>query len=195
MFNVSNPDKFLVCQIPGAHFVMHKEIQKYNFCGNNNECPHPNVYGGSNALYRPQWHEAGNVKIENPEELKSKLLRIKEAFALYDYYKGGATVLDWANMLVKEGGAVYAKNPTTSNDYYKRLILFNPDYKSNGASLLSNGTTLGLCPSVGNIWQTDLVYNSTLTMGTIHTLSSWIGKWIIYDTRLEYYAAIVAKRY
>ena len=29
-FTVANPDEFRVCQIPGAHFVMHKEIQKYN---------------------------------------------------------------------------------------------------------------------------------------------------------------------
>ena len=40
-FTVANPDEFRVCQIPGAHFVMHKELQKYNFCGANNKCPHP----------------------------------------------------------------------------------------------------------------------------------------------------------
>ena len=38
-FEVANPKKFRVCQIPGAHFVMYRELQKYNYVGKNNETP------------------------------------------------------------------------------------------------------------------------------------------------------------
>ena len=80
-FKVSNPDKFRVCQIPGAHFIMHKEIQYYDYKGNNNEAPDLNKYG-KEVCYRPEWHKAGKIKIENPKELLSKLIYKKEAEAI-----------------------------------------------------------------------------------------------------------------
>ena len=76
---VTNPDEFLVCQIPGAHFVMHKELQKYNYKGKNNEAPHPAIFGQM-AVYRPEWHEAGSIKIENPQELKEILILLRRGY-------------------------------------------------------------------------------------------------------------------
>ena len=197
MFNVSNPDKFLVCQIPGAHFIMHKELQKYKFSGANNKAPHPDYCGGRDAVYRPEWHEAGSVKVENPAELKSKLFSFDEIYAIQGYYKSAVypnqNKISWKNMLVDgnkiAGGAVFAKQPTTANDFRLRLLL-NDGTNYTGVHILQNGSVLGIIPSVGDIWLRDLVIHGILHMGRIS------GQyWSNYDSGLEYYAAIVEKRY
>ena len=84
-FKVSDPDKFRVCQIPGAHFIMHKELQTYHYCGKDNKAPDPN-HQGKTVCYRPEWHKAGSIKIENPEELRSKLISPNEFVTLCQYY-------------------------------------------------------------------------------------------------------------
>ena len=185
-FKISDPDKFRVCQIKGAHFVMHKELQKYNYCGKNNEAPNPNLYQPE-VVYRPEWHEAGSIKIENPKELLSKLISKNEAIAIYDYYN--ATVYPnqkniwWYNMLVEgndlAGGAVYAKKPTVNElclilygeihgmvERYSRPLMH---------SLLKN--------EKNNMWS---------SMGIVNKGNTWT--WTLYDN-LEYYAAIVEKRF
>lgn len=196
-FKVSNPNKFLVCQIPGAHFIMHKELQKYKFSGANNKAPHPDYCGGRDAVYRPEWHEAGSVKVENPAELKSKLFSFDEIYAIQGYYKSAVypnqNKISWKNMLVEgndlAGGAVFAKQPTTANDFRLRLLL-NSGNTFMGVHILENGSVLGIIPSVGDIWLRDLVIHGILHMGRIS------GQyWSKYDSGLEYYAAIVEKRY
>ncbi len=196
-FKVTNPDKFLVCQIPGAHFIMHKELQKYKFSGANNKAPHPDYCGGHDAVYRPEWHEAGSVKVENPAALKSKLFSFDEIFAIHDYYKSAVypnqNNISWKNMLVDgneiAGGAVFAKQPTTANDDHLRLLL-NSGTNYMGAFTLQNGSVLGIIPSVGDSWLRDIVIRGVVHMGTIS------GQyWSNYNSNLEYYAAIVEKRY
>ena len=136
-FKISDPDKFRVCQIKGAHFIMHKEIQTYNYVGNNNECPHPNIYG-ANGIYRPKWHEAGSIKIENPEELKSKLIHTSEMDAVSKFYDPDTGRMSWVDMLVKgkdnAGGAVIS-NKQIGND--PSLLLYNPGGR-NGAAIVEH---------------------------------------------------------
>lgn len=84
----------------------------------------------------PKWHEAGSIKIENIEELKTKLIRMKEMSAICNYYNPNNDVrMSWTKMLVDNnnnaGGAVYAKAPTCSEPL---LLLYNhEDLTSNGA--------------------------------------------------------------
>jgi hypothetical protein len=41
-FKASDPKKYLVCQIQGAHFAMHKEIQEYKYYnGEGSDAPDP----------------------------------------------------------------------------------------------------------------------------------------------------------
>ncbi len=142
-FKISDPDKFRVCQIKGAHFIMHKEIQTYNYVGNNNECPHPNIYG-ANGIYRPKWHEAGSIKIENPEELKSKLIHTSEMDAVSKFYDPDTGRMSWVDMLVKgkdnAGGAVIS-NKQIGND--PSLLLYNPGGR-NGAAIVEHRDELAL---------------------------------------------------
>ena len=202
-FKVANPEEFLVCQIPGAHFVMHKELQKYNYKGKNNEVPHPDLYGQL-AIYRPEWHEAGTVKINNPTELQSKLIHPSEMKAIYNYYRSAVKAfadknyLLWRYILVSYqdnklvAGAKFSQEPVYySFPYFPVLMLYEPDLKQepiNGVHLL---------------------YNRVIEMGPE---TQWAGfdmsHWSIGDaeikngkaqwTRYEdatYYAAIVEKRY
>jgi hypothetical protein len=185
-FKISDPDKFRVCQIKGAHFVMHKELQKYNYCGKNNEAPNLPLYH-YRVVYRPEWHEAGSIKIENPKELLSKLISKNEAIAIYDYYNAAVYPnqknIWWYNMLVEgndlAGGAVYAKKPTVNElclilygeihgmvERYSRPLMH---------SLLKN--------EKNNMWS---------SMGIVNKGNTWT--WTLYDN-LEYYAAIVEKRF
>ena len=195
-FNVSNPDEFRVCQIPGAHFVMRKELQKYNY-GLNGKCPHPSFYG-SDAVYRPEWHEKGSPKIENPTELKSKLIRVKEAETIYNYYKtafySGQEKISWASMLVGDkdmaGGATYSKQPAATEEKL-RLMLSSPDHVSGvdqATSLLHLSTRF----TVGTVWNSTVLY-SWLYMGEVIFTSK--KSWLKYYDDIEYYAAIVEKRY
>ena len=185
-FKVTNPDEFRVCQIPGAHFVMHKELQKYNYCGKNNEAPNLTLYH-YHVVYRPEWHEAGSIKIENPEELLSKLISKNEAIAIYDYYNAAVypnqKYIWWYNMLVEgndlAGGAAYAKKPTVNE-----LCLILYDEINGMVERYSRPTMHSLLKNDKNtMWS---------SMGIVNIGNTWT--WTNYYN-LEYYAAIIEKRY
>ena len=189
-FNIADPNKFIVCQIPGAHFIMHKELQKYHFCGPKKECPDPRRYG-YDAAYNPKWHQAGNVKIENPKELKSKLITSDEADAIFKYYAPNNERTWWTNMIVEgktAGGAVYAQNPQFKEPF---LMLFDPQNRNNDNGVHSDsfGTSLEFGPAMryANInWRVHMGYVEDSTYGTEY--------WTSYDDR-DWYAAIVEKRF
>ena len=189
-FTVANPDEFRVCQIPGAHFVMHKELQKYNFCGANNKCPHPD-YCGNDAAYHPTWHEKGKIKIENPKALKSKLITRDEADAIFNYYAPNNEKIWWTNMIVSgntAGGADYAQAPSYDEPC---LMLYDPQNRNNDngvnlAGAARNEITLGPVMRRPNI-------NWRVYMGWIETFTPQL-KWSTYKN-IDYYAAIVEKRY
>jgi tetrahydromethanopterin S-methyltransferase subunit G len=206
-FKVSNPDKYLVCQIPGAHFVMHKELQKYNYKGKNNEAPHPAIFGQL-AVYRPEWHEAGSITIENPIELKSKLIRWKEIFAMQKYFKSAVfpNIPDfgWYEMLVEgkeagnnlAGGAVYAKEPTTQ---VPSLLLNEPEYGDPNEvrcdGVRAAGRELNIGPVATAFWdKNDQWGMRNEYMGQAKDPQNGKSLWMDYRNN-EYYAAIVEKRY
>lgn len=198
-FTVSNPDKFRVCQIPGAHFVMYKEIQTYNYKGKNNEAPHPAVYG-KDAVYMPRWHEAGTIKIENPQELKSKLIRTQEMAAIVNYYNPGKSRMSWYKMLVdgnNTGGAVCATTPINKKDAYGRdysslyLVLYDPTKPSDNG-VIDGREKKGYTGS--------LLLNYVMEVTDFYlTNFEWMGsigddrKWKYYNS--QYYMAIVEKHY
>lgn len=220
MYKISDPNKFCVCQIPGAHFIIHKQLQKYNYCGEKvtyanssafgNGCKAPNPNLGESVLYRPEWHEAGNIKIENPKELASKLILDDEAIAIYNYYKAAVypnnEKILWTNMLVKDkniadkdnkaGGAIYAKDPTDSKDTRPYLML--------GAKKWATGMRADLNLFTTRIDFSPLWLDEKPTYGTSvgavkripgSTNYHDIPHWDYYDNKNEYYAAIVAKHY
>ena len=219
-FNVSNPDEFLVCQIPGAHFVMHKQLQKYyyyeknstNFTGDrmtwNGEAPHPDLYGRE-AVYRPEWHQAGTVKIDNPEEVKSKLITTKEILAIYDYYCGvkdffGQSERLWTDMLVSKdnskisGGAEYPmKSLGAVPPYWPRLLLVELDSNKNPTNgVRKSGNELYIGPSVGAYWKPEdiaewLMGESEIANGK----ATWKRNTYTTYRGNDYYAAIVEQRY
>ena len=165
---------------------MHKEIQTYNYVGNNNECPHPNIYG-ANGIYRPKWHEAGSIKIENPEELKSKLIHTSEMDAVSKFYDPDTGRMSWVDMLVKgkdnAGGAVIS-NKQIGND--PSLLLYNPGGR-NGAAIVEHRDEQAL-----------VFYSITAYGGAAEWLA--IGpvdnnRWVRVDPERRYYAAIVEKHY
>ena len=184
-FDVTNPDEFRVCQIPGAHFVMRKEIQKYDYL-KNNEAPAPGVYG-HDANFMPKWHEAGSPKIENPEELKSKLIRMNEMSAVKNYYNPKDEDITWMKMLVdgdNTAGAVYAKAPSSSSP---ELLLYNPG-GNNGVRIMQHDgqdalVMYGLMTSTppGNEWR---------GLGFVSG-----SRWTRVPPTYEFYLAIVEKRY
>ena len=209
-FKVANPEEFLVCQIPGAHFVMHKELQKYNYCGKNNEAPDPALYGEI-AVYRPEWHEAGSVKIDNPYDLRdSHLLRCQEYEALYKYYRPAVypkgDVFRWMDVLIDgklAAGAVYAMEPNTYLPSASKLLLYDPQSKNTGYYEDYNGVIkdsgsgtieLFIAPlasvSPENIWRKD--YHQ---LGFLENSQNGKSKWRSYISDLNFYAAIVEKRY
>lgn len=206
-FDVTNPDEFLVCQIPGAHFVMHKELQKYNYKGKNNEAPHPAIFGQL-AVYRPEWHEAGSITIENPIELKSKLIRWKEIFAMQKYFKSAVfpNIPDfgWYEMLVEgeeagnnlAGGAVYAKEPTTQ---LPSLLLNEPEYGDPNElrcdGVRAAGLELNIGPVATAFWDKNDEWGLRNNfMGRAKDPQNGKSLWTDYRNN-EYYAAIVEKRY
>jgi hypothetical protein len=206
-FNVANPAEFRVCQIPGAHFVMYKEIQKYNYCGKNNEAPDPALYGEI-AVYRPEWHEAGSVKIDNPYDLRdSHLLRCQEYEALYKYYRPAVypkgDVFRWMDVLIDgklAAGAVYAKEPNTYLPSASKLLLYDPQSKNTGyyedynGVIKDSGSGIFIAPlasvSPENIWRKD--YHQ---LGFLENSQNGKSKWRSYNSDLNFYAAIVQERY
>ena len=206
-FKVANPEEFLVCQIPGAHFVMHKELQKYNYCGKNNEAPDPALYGEI-AVYRPEWHEAGSVKIDNPYDLRdSHLLRCQEYEALYKFYRPAVypkgDVFRWMDVLIDgklAAGAVYAMEPNTYLPSASKLLLYDPQSKNTGyyedynGVIKDSGSTIYIAPlasvSPDNTWRKD--YHQ---LGFLENSQNGKSKWRSYNSDLNFYAAIVEKRY
>ncbi len=149
-FKVTNPDKFLVCQIPGAHFAMYRELQEYKyFNGVGSDAPDPRCYG-PDAVYMPRWHWRGSVKIENPAELREKLIPRFKMDAILKYYG-----TSWVNALIDghqySGGATCEDHPRkteTETEHYPLLLLWNNEKGAkNGASTFwmpFNGTLLSI---------------------------------------------------
>ncbi len=197
-FKVTNPDEFLVCQIPGAHFIMHKQLQEYNYGDTGREAPDPRCYG-SDAIYRPNWHAAGSIKISNPAEMKTKLIYKKEMDAMFGYFGSG---VEWTKLLIggheKAGGAVCAKKQTDSTPI---LLLYNHENAGqNGVSTYVKekeyDSSVMLAPRE---WLTILrMYSIAYSAASYESLD--IGeltddhKWKNYTPR-QFYAAIVEKRY
>ena len=124
-FKISDPDKFRVCQIKGAHFIMHKELQKYNYCGKNNEAPNLPLYH-YRVVYRPEWHEAGSIKIENPEELLSKLISKNEAIAysrplMHSLLKNEKNNM-WSSMGIVNKGNTWTWTHYYNLEYYAAIV-------------------------------------------------------------------------
>ena len=205
-FKITNPEEFIVCQIPGAHFVMHKEIQKYYYKGKNNEAPDPEVHG-RNAVYRPEWHQAGSVKIDNAYEVPAKLIECKEAEAIFNYFKSAVYptgAFRWMEMLVegdKSAGAVLAKQPedVTAPPSSMKLLLYDSLYGNDvtqGVERKDNMLYIGPLAGISmvNTWQ-----KQEHQMGFIETPQKgkmlWANNGSQYSSDLSYYAAIVEKRY
>ena len=191
-FTVANPDEFRVCQIPGAHFVMHKELQKYNYCGKDNKAPDVR---DRNSAYRPEWHEAGSIKIDNPKELEEKLIRNAEARTIHKYYQSLYNKRDfwWHEILVKGGekaaGAVYSKEPSgVKNNKLGLLLYIHNDPQNNG--ILDFVHTLEMRCLWLN-WES----GEAVKMGHIQGGALADYHWDDYYSENEYYAAIVEKRY
>ncbi len=186
-FTVANPDEFRVCQIPGAHFVMHKELQKYNYCGKDNKAPDNR---DCNSVYRPEWHEAGSIKIDNPQELKEKLIRVSEATAIYKYYQSlyNKERIWWYEMLVEGGekaaGAVYSKKPSGVSNNRLGLLSYLHDQPQDNGIVEFGGSQMRW------VWL-DRGSTYLLLMGT----RGGQFNWGTYYSFMEYYAAIVENRY
>ena len=193
-FTVANPDEFRVCQIPGAHFVMHKELQKYNYCGKDNKAPDVR---DRNSAYRPEWHEAGSIKIDNPKELKEKLIRHAEAKAIHEYYESLYNKKDiwWYEMLVEGGekpaGAVYSKKPSGVSNNKPGLLVYLHTQPQN------NGFFHGASASIQEIEWVWLNSSSSTRVTVGYTIGGVLSdyRWEHYASEKEYYAAIVEKRY
>ena len=189
-FTVANPDEFRVCQIPGAHFVMHKELQKYNYCGKKNKAPD---LRDRNSAYRPEWHEAGSIKIDNPKSLREKLIRHAEATAIRKYYESlyNKEKIWWYEMLVEGGekaaGAVYSKKPSGVKNNQPSLMVYLHDRPQNNGILDIMGADFSW------LWQNSAPAH--MKMGHIQggVLSDYW--WDNYYSEMEYYAAIVENRY
>ena len=183
-FSVSNPNKFLVCQIHGARFAMHKELQEYKYSG---DAPDPRRYG-SDAIYMPRWHEAGKINISNPAEVRGKLIPRFKMDAILKYYG-----TSWVNALIDghqySGGAVCTHKPGSK----PTLMLWNSDKNAkNGAEVFFD--YLGKLRPVD--WGPLRIYNVTWD----HQTHDYIDiecltddyKWNEYDGPERFYAAIVA---
>ena len=194
-FEIADPKKFLVCQIPGAHFVMHKELQKYNY----KSCV-PLKYGKEGA-YRPEFHEAGSIKIENPKELKSKLILEDAAKAIFNYYKSAFYPKEekiwWMKMLVEgtkindkemAGGAVYAKKPSGVRNNEVLLMLGSPNAEIYRPAAWSLPRFRPIMTDASNNYYWDVYMGETYSF---HEQYDWQR----YDDYKEYYAAIVEKRF
>ena len=204
-FKVTNPDKFLVCQIPGAHFIMHKELQKYDFRGkeitarNGNGVyrvsPDPHRFGPE-VVYRPEWHVAGKIKIENPKELKEVLILEDEIQAISKYYQSAVYPNEktfwWYNMLVEgndiAGGAVYSQKPSEGSSISPILMLSSNKKNDMGMDYTTS-------PRFSPVMM-KYNYGRTVDMGDIlNSIYIESKVWRSYISENEYYAAIVAKRY
>jgi len=193
-FKVTNPDKFLVCQIPGAHFVMYRELQEYKYYnGVGSDAPDPRCYG-PDAVYMPRWHWRGSVKIENPAELREKLIPRFKMDAILKYYG-----TSWVNALIDghqySGGATCEDHPRkTDGEKYSLLLLWNTEKGAdNGASTFwmpFNGTILRIYNVAVQNETTDVVSFSLNPMEDHKWYSSSFGD--ADKNRELVYLAIVA---
>jgi len=198
-FKVSDPNKFLVCQIPGAHFIMHKEIQKYDYRGKDGAAPNPTPHPNRDAVYRPEWHEAGSIKIENPKELKEKLIRVEEAVAFHKYYQAAVFSnqerIWWTKMLVGAddnklaAGAVLAKQMASPNNQ-PYLMLSQQSKTGMSWDLFEHHGGIQLMPVQGKY-----ASGEWIEIGRISKYADGKWTWDYYEARNEYYAAIVEKRF
>ena len=199
-FKISDPDKFRVCQIKDAHFIMHKEIQKYNYHKyGDSKAPNYKVLDYFEIVFRPEWHEAGSIKIENPKELKSKLIYDVEMKALYNYYKSAfysnQDKIWWTKMLVGDdaskqpGGAVLAK-PLASPNNTPDLVIVNRDRMwYAGTHEMGESGALDISP----VWA-DYGKGITEVLGQTK-FSNNTCQWASYNSQYEYYMAIIEKRF
>lgn len=199
-FKISDPDKFRVCQIKDAHFIMHKEIQKYNYHKyGDSKAPNYKVLDYFEIVFRPEWHEAGSIKIENPKELKSKLIYDVEMKTLYNYYKSAfysnQDKIWWTKMLVGDdaskqpGGAVLAM-PLASPNNTPDLVIVNRDRMwYAGTHEMGESGALDISP----VWA-DYGKQITEVLGQTK-FSNNTCQWASYNSQYEYYMAIIEKRY
>ena len=143
----------------------------------------------------PRWHEAGSIKIDNPEELKSKLIRSQEMLAIKNYYNKAGNSMSWRKMLVdgeNAGGAVYAKEPNPRTSGYVDnvyLVTYNHTKPSdNGIIASDHDDGRQALRMYGLMCNLDFMTKS-LAMAYVRG-----DKWI-EDVVGVYYMAIVEKRF
>ena len=195
-FKISDPNKFRVCQIKGAHFIMHKELQKYNYYKfGNSKAPNYKIHG-CDAVFRPEWHEAGSVKIENPKELKEKLITDPEFKTIYEYYKSTFYSNQdtwWTKMLVGDdaskqpGGAVLAK-PLASPNNIPNLVISDPNRMWDTGLIDMHGDF-----EMRPVWR-ELGWQVSGLLGA-YNFSNNAYQWTSFHPEYEYYMAIIEKRY
>lgn len=186
-FKVTNPDKFLVCQIPGAHFAMYKEIQEYKYYnGDGSDAPDPNHYG-TDAVYMPRWHWRGSIKISNPKELREKLIPRFKMDAILKYYG-----TSWIDALIDghqySGGATCNDSPRQQTK--SSLLLWNNEKGAkNGAEEFTLIMVFMRFLDILNVAEGNKTYDAFRI-----TSLNYVGqpKWESYDGPEVFYAAIVA---
>ena len=191
-FKVTNPDKFLVCQIPGAHFVMYRELQEYKYYnGDGSDAPDPRCYG-PDAIYMPRWHFRGKIKIDNPAELREKLIPRFKMNAILNYYGGSP----WYDALIEghqySAGATCNDSPRNKNPKSTLLLWNNEKGAKNGAEefFIPFLNLVGMrVLSFLNIAQDNKTYNSFITDALD---SGGEPKWASYGGPEVFYLAIVA---
>ena len=196
-FEVTDPDKFLVCQIPGAHFVMNKEVQEYNYGDKGSDAPDERCYG-RDAIYMPRWHVAGTIKISNPAEMKTKLIPMSKMNAIIKYFE--PYQVTWYDILIQghknSGGAFLAHElASPAAAYTSPLLLYNNE------NVELNGV----------VSRTEIMfrYHVDLRMFSLmlfyktheHLTIEWLTtdknehKWREYNGPKQFYAAIVEKNF
>ena len=149
----------------------------------------------NDAAYRPEWHEAGSIKIDNPKSLKEKLIRHAESEAIIKYYESlyNKKYIWWYEMLVKGGekaaGAVYSKEPSGVRDNKPGLLLYFHDQPQNNGIHDFAGIL-----EIRWVWL-DGKIGEVGRMGHIRGGVLADYHWDDYYSENEYYAAIVEKRY
>ena len=200
-FKATNPDKYSVCQIPGAHFVMRKQLQKYNYYGENGKSPlsylGPLDHLSYDAAFRPEWHEAGEPKIDNPQEVKEKLIRNTEMLTIHKYYQSlyKQEKIWWTKILVDgtemPAGAVYpsGKAPSGVKDNKPCLLMYHQQRPHETGIENFIGSRVEIYPVMMD-WEG----GERIDVGTYDRHSS-TKYWTYYYSNHEYYAAIVEKRF
>ena len=194
-FNVSDPSKLLVCQIPGAHFVMHKQLQEYNYGDIGTEAPDPRVYG-RDVIYMPRWHVAGDIKISNPAEMKTKLIHKNEMDAIRKYF--GPNQFTWYDMLMegheKAGGAISVHKPANLT---ATMLLY--DNGNNGAIAHTDDTSALIPIEYSTLLR---MYSVMLMFATYERIDIQClpldqneHKWLKYNGPKQFYSAVVEKRF